>query len=77
MRRPNQTVEILAALQVRDAHSRRVRVQDLGNGRGRAPSLNPDYRVPGLITMATMIDQMSIQPAGPGRPRILSVSQRG
>jgi hypothetical protein len=74
MRRPDQTVET-AAVQLRDARSRQV--QDLDHGRGRAPPRHPGYRGHGPITMAAMTDQMSIQPATPGRPGTLSVLQRG
>jgi hypothetical protein len=52
MRRPHQTVEILAAVQPLRAQSRQV--QDLDHGRARAPPLDQ------------MTDQMSIQPATPG-----------
>jgi hypothetical protein len=77
MRRPDQTVET-AAVQLRDARSRQV--QDLDHGRGRAPPRHPGYRGHGPITMAAMTamtDQMSIQPATPGRAGTLSVLQRG
>jgi serine/threonine-protein kinase RsbW len=65
---PNQTVEILAAVQLLDGRSRRVRVQVLDHGRWRDPPVNPGYRGHGLITMAAMTDQMSIQHATPGQP---------
>jgi hypothetical protein len=45
-------VEILAAVQLLDGRSRRVRVQVLDDGRWRDPPVNPGYRGHALITMA-------------------------
>ena len=64
---PNETVEILAAVQPLDEQARRVRVEIVDQGRWRVPPVNPGSRGHGLITMAAMTDQMSIQHATPGR----------
>jgi serine/threonine-protein kinase RsbW len=63
----NETVEILAAVQLLDEQARRVRVEVVDRGRWRVPPVNPGYRGRGLITMAAMTDQMSIQHATPDR----------
>lgn len=64
----SEIVEILAVLQLLDDGSRRVRVQVLDQGRWRPPRSDHGYRGRGLITMASMMDQISIEHATPDRP---------
>ena len=64
---PKETVEILAAVQLLDQQARRVRVEVVDRGRWRHPPVNPGSRGHGLITMAAMTDQMSIQHTTPDR----------